>query len=54
MGGGERGVVMYITRDTLTHIKGAILKAIISGKWDKCLPREYDGRVFTDLNFTWF
>ena len=44
------GVIMSVTRDTLTLIKGTRLEALFSGRWDKHLPRDSDGRVFLDVN----
>ena len=41
---------MSVTRYTLTLIKGTRLEALFSGRWDKILPREKDGRVFLDVN----
>ena len=44
------GVVMSVTRDTLTQIKGTRLEALFSGRWEKRLPRDGGGRVFLDIN----
>ena len=44
------GVIMFVTRDTLTQIKGTTLEALFSGRWDKRLLRDGDGRVFLDVN----
>ena len=44
------GVIMSITRDTLNLIKGTRLEALFSGRWDKHLPRDSDGRVLLDVN----
>ena len=41
---------MSVTRDTLTQIKGTRLEALFSGRWDKRLPRDSDGRLFLDVN----
>ena len=43
---------MSVTRDTLTLIKRTRLEAIFSGRWDKRLPRDKDGRMFLDVNYT--
>ena len=44
------GLVMSVTRDTLTQIKGTRLEDTFSGRWDKQLPRDGNGRVFLDIN----
>ena len=44
------GVIMSVTRGTLTQIKGSRLEAIFSGRWDKHLLRDGNGRVFMDIN----
>ena len=44
------GVIMSVTRDTLTHIKGTRLEALFSGRWDKKLPRDEGGRMFLDVD----
>ena len=44
------GVIMFVTRNTLTQIKGTRLEALFSGRWDKRLQRDEDGRVFLDVN----
>ena len=43
-----------MTRDTLIHIKGTILKALFSRRWDKNLSRYRDGRTFLDINPAYF
>ena len=48
------GVIMFVTRNTLTQIKGTRLEALFSGRWDKRLPREKDSNIFLDINFTCF
>ena len=48
------GVMMSVTRDTLTQIKRTRLEALFSGRWDKRLPREYNCRVFLNVNFNCF
>ena len=42
--------MMSVIRNTLTLIKGNSLEAFISGRWDNCLPRDEDDRVFLDVN----
>ena len=42
--------MMFVTRNTLTHIKGTRLEALFSGRWDNRLPRDKEGRVFLDFN----
>ena len=42
--------MMPVTQDTLTQIKGSRMEAIFSGRWDKSLPRDDDGRVLLDIN----
>ena len=44
------GVIMFVTRDTLTQIKGSGLEDLFRGRWDKSLLRDDDGRVFLDIN----
>ena len=41
---------MFVTRNTLTLIKGTRLEALFSGQWDKRLSRDEGGRVFLDVN----
>ena len=48
------GIIIYVTRDTLTYIKGTRLEVIFSGWWDKHLSRDGDGRVFLDINPKYF
>ena len=48
------GIIISVTRDTLTQIKGTRLEALFSGRWDKRLSRDKDGRMFLDINFTCF
>ena len=43
------GVMMSVTQDILTQIKGSRLEALFSGRWDKHLPRDGGGRVFLDI-----
>lgn len=35
-------------RSTLTVMEGSILSAMFSGRWDKRLPRDTEGRIFVD------
>ena len=44
------GSIISVTRGTLTQIKGTRLEALFSGRWDRRLPRDDDGRVFLDVN----
>ena len=44
------GVIISVTRDTLTQIKGTRLEALFSGRWEKRLPKDGDGRVLLDVN----
>ena len=44
------GIIISVTRDTLTQIKGTRLEALFSGRWNKLLPRDSDRRVFLDIN----
>ena len=48
------GVVMSVTKDTLTHIKGKRLEALFSGSWDRHLTRDNNGKVFLDINSKYF
>ena len=48
------GIIISVTRDTLTQIKGTRLEVLFSGRWDKRLPRDGNGRIFLDINFTCF
>ena len=43
---------MYVTRDTLTQIKGTRLETLFSGRWYKHLPRDGDSRVFLNINLS--
>ena len=38
------------SRDTLTAIEGSRLSQLFSGRWDKVLPKDRDGRIFLDLD----
>ena len=42
--------MMYVTRYTLTHIKGTSMKALFSGRQGKRFPRYGNSRVFLDVN----
>ena len=44
------GRIISVTQDTLDQIKGMRLEALFSGRWDKRLQRDDEGRVFLDVN----
>ncbi len=45
------GDTSFVTRrDTLTAIGGSRLSQLFSGRWDKVLPKDRDGRIFLDLD----
>ena len=45
------GDTSFMTRrDTLTAIEGSRLSQLFSGRWDKVLPKDRDGRIFLDLD----
>ena len=44
------GIIISVTRDTLTQIKGKRLEALFSRQWYKRLPRDKDGKMFLDIN----
>ena len=44
------GRIVAAKRGTLTQIKGTRLEALFSGRWDKKLPRDSNGRIFLDVN----
>ena len=44
------GQIIAAKRSTFTQIKGSRLEALFSGRWDKKLQRDGDGRVFLDVN----
>ena len=46
--GGDTSFVT--SRDTLTAIEGSRLSQLFSGRWDKVLPKDRDGRIFFDLD----
>lgn len=41
-------------RDTLTCVRGSRLAQIFSGRWDRLLPRDDNGRIFVDIDPTHF
>jgi len=46
--GGDTSFVT--SRDTLTAIEGSRLSQLFSGRWDKVLPKDSNGRIFLDLD----
>ena len=44
------GKVVVARRGTLTQSKGTRMEALFSGRWDKKLLRDRDGRIFLDVN----
>lgn len=48
------GTIVAAKRSTLTQIKGTRLEALASGRWDKMLQRDSQGRIFLDVNPTCF
>jgi hypothetical protein len=44
------GEIFRVTRGTLTQMKGTVLEAIFSGRWEKVLQRDGHGNVFLDVN----
>lgn len=44
------GKIMSARRGTLTQWKGTRLEALFSGRWDKMLLRDNEGRVFLDVD----
>ncbi|KAL7532125.1 hypothetical protein ACHAXR_004448, partial [Thalassiosira sp. AJA248-18] len=44
------GKVISAKRSTLTQLKGTRFEALFSGRWDKKLQRDSDGRIFLDVN----
>jgi hypothetical protein len=44
------GKVIALTRSTLTQIEGSRLSALFSGRYDKKLIRDINGRIFLDVN----
>ncbi|KAL7552051.1 hypothetical protein ACHAWF_015682 [Thalassiosira exigua] len=48
------GKVVAAKRSTLTQLKGTRLEALFSGRWDKALQRDGNGRIFLDVNSACF
>eukprot|EP00588_Corethron_pennatum_P027358 CAMPEP_0194312080 /NCGR_PEP_ID=MMETSP0171-20130528/9001_1 /TAXON_ID=218684 /ORGANISM="Corethron pennatum, Strain L29A3" /LENGTH=601 /DNA_ID=CAMNT_0039066451 /DNA_START=172 /DNA_END=1977 /DNA_ORIENTATION=+ len=48
------GKIVKATRKNLTQLKGTRLEALFSGRWEKQLQRDRDGRVFLDVNASCF
>ncbi|KAL7462194.1 hypothetical protein ACHAXS_002582 [Conticribra weissflogii] len=48
------GKVIAAKRSTLTQLKETRLEALFSGRWDKKLDRDANGRIFLDVNPTCF
>jgi hypothetical protein len=44
------GEIIRVSRGTLTQMKGTVLEAIFSGRWEKILQRDGHGNVFLDVN----
>ena len=44
------GIIVVAKRSTLTQLKGTRLEALFSGRWDKKLQRDGNGRIFLDVN----
>eukprot|EP00984_Skeletonema_dohrnii_P011322 scaffold4505_cov84-Skeletonema_dohrnii-CCMP3373.AAC.4 len=44
------GKVIAVKRATLTQLRGSRLEAMFSGRWDKKLVRDSNGRLFLDVN----
>ncbi|KAL7468142.1 hypothetical protein ACHAXS_008384 [Conticribra weissflogii] len=44
------GRVIAAKRSTLTQLNGTRLEALFSGRWDKKLQRDSNGRIFLDVN----
>mmetsp|Transcript_4429 Transcript_4429/g.7734 ORF Transcript_4429/g.7734 Transcript_4429/m.7734 type:complete len:613 (-) Transcript_4429:273-2111(-) len=44
------GEIVLATRGTLTHLKGSLMEALFSGRWEKKLLKDAEGRVFLDVN----
>ena len=44
------GKVIAAKRGTLTQLKGTRLESLFSGRWDKKLQRDSNGRIFLDVN----
>jgi hypothetical protein len=48
------GQIVRVSRGTLTQVKGSRLEALFSGRWEKQLLRDSQGRIFLDVNPTCF
>eukprot|EP00957_Ditylum_brightwellii_P121109 9237224-Ditylum_brightwellii.AAC.1 len=48
------GKIITVERDILTQIKGSMLEAMFSGRWEKQLQRDGDGCIFLDVNLICF
>ena len=48
------GEIIRVSRGTLTQLKGSILEALFSGRWENQLARDAKGRIFLDVNPTCF
>ena len=48
------GTEMYALRETLTQIKGSRLEALFNGRWEDKLLYDEKGRVFLDLDASYF
>ena len=44
------GIIVVAKRSTLTQLKGTRLEALFSGRWDKKLQQDGNGRIFLDVN----
>jgi len=44
------GQVVRVSRETLTKMKGTVLEAMFSGRWENQLQRDRNGRIFLDMN----
>ncbi|KAL7551066.1 hypothetical protein ACHAWF_014267 [Thalassiosira exigua] len=44
------GKIVAAKRSTLTQIKGSRFEALFSGRWDRALQRDGNGRIFLDVN----
>ncbi|KAL7531523.1 LOW QUALITY PROTEIN: hypothetical protein ACHAXR_004090, partial [Thalassiosira sp. AJA248-18] len=44
------GKIISAKRSTLTQLKGTRFEALFSGRWDKKLQRDSNGRIFLDVN----
>jgi hypothetical protein len=48
------GKIIFAKRSTFTQIQGSRLEALFSGRWDKKLMRDGQGRIFLDVDPTCF